>query len=873
MVTADDLRFLMDKEQFQIIAKYKSDFMLLKHSEEQEARNTLLEYAQRSKDIDLAKELHYLIARDFGSLEDALQWLILESAAPDSSEILLRSTVLQNSFVNPVDSLVFAHYISSGGEDDILTLIQNLPEYNGIIEATAKSVMDEISTQASSYDALELIASFEQSYPNSMWHQAAYYYELYHLAKLGDYEKLFQVMDDKRYRSAAHAYISSLYILGPSFRRESLGIRPNEDQLQYARECLQFAKSSDSANILFDTYEGADWQNRIKLQIAKASYYKMIAALSRFGDEPDNVAILPKTMRKHTPLSDLFEGISFSNNDRGEQAELYFWQGRYLSLFDDAAKLKEAIRQYGECLILGAPRKRYDADAQQAIAAILEARKINKDPLSYLREVFGYQGITFEDTHSFDDKRFTRVALADYDNDGLIDILFNGEYIYKNLGDFSFAAHRDTIMSQTLNSNGGLWADFNLDGRLDFISISHSADDNGDALMKQNPDSTFVKVNAKAGDINDKMPTEGIALVDNDRDGFPSLYMANYEKWQSRSGYPDAFWKNTGGSFTNLADSLGFLLPEYTDNPGLAGRGVAPADFDNDGKQEILVTNYRLNRNYLFKEADGLYMDVAALYGITGTYKNGYYGHSIGADWGDFDNDGDLDLIIANLAHPRFIDISDKTMLLRNDGIQSRVVAADTLYFYQFTDITAKSGISYDELHAEPLFFDADNDGWLDIYITSVYENDRSYLYHNNGDGSFTDISYLSGSRIYNGWSCATGDLNNDGLLDLVLGSGNNTKVLSNISVTANKALYLQAIWKSDSVQLKEVDVTHPQEPNSPAFGTRVIVKLKNAEGKTINLMRELSSAKGSSTQNAPVLHFGLANHKLIDYQIWSVEQ
>ncbi|MCB5295369.1 MAG: CRTAC1 family protein, partial [Candidatus Cloacimonetes bacterium] len=500
-------------------------------------------------------------------------------------------------------------------------------------------------------------------------------------------------------------------------------------------------------------------------------------------------------------------------------------------------------------------------------------RKIMQDPIVYLRRIFDYNGIIFEDTHAMDGKRYTRAALADYDNDGQIDILFNGKYIYRNLGDFTFNSHPDTSMTTLLKSNGGIWGDFNRDGYLDFVSISHSAEGDGDALMKQNPDGTFVKVNAKAGDIDDKMPTEGVAFWDIDGKGYPSLYLANYESWQTRSGYPDSFYHNQEGSFTNRSTELGFLMPQYADNPGLAGRGVAPADFDNDGKQELLVTNYRLNRNYLFKQADSLFVDLAALYSVTGEYKNGYYGHSIGADWGDYDNDGDLDLFIANLAHPRFIDISDKSMLLRNDGLAHRVVGADTLYFWQFTDVTSHSGITYDELHAEPLFFDADNDGFLDLYITSVYENDRSYLYHNNGDGTFSDITYLSGTRVYNGWSCATGDLNRDGLMDLVIGSGNSAKILYNVSPTKNKSLYLKPVFKEEQTTLVPLDGTHIEHPNSPAFGSRVILYLKDQTGKEYSLIRELSSAKGSSTQNAPELHFGISTNNIIRYELVEVPQ
>jgi hypothetical protein len=873
-VNADDLRFLLNREQFELIQHYENDFLLLADSPVLDDQKALLEYAQRTKKVDLAARLHFRLALETGSLEDALQWLILQSVVPeDSTAQQIKTLLLSASFKNPADSLVYAYYSGISEELD-MEKIQSLSAYNAVIEANAKSFLDEISTLESSYEALELIASFYEVYPKSQWHQAAFYYHLYHLSQLKDFVQMQNVINEQKDKSPAHAYIAALFLASPSNRKQQADAGTNQKFLSKALKALSTASLADSAIVLHDSYSKETWTNRVQLQKVKTQYYYELSLYKPkakggplYGDEDELIRLFKKPNKEQLKLFDMIDKVSFATNDQGELAELYFWRGKLNAMYRQSKYQKEAIKDFGQCLIYGAPRKQYDPQALAMITKILEKRRINQGPLEHLRKVFDYDGIIFEDTHAFDDQRYTRVALADYDNDGQLDILFNGRNIYRNLGSFNFTAHPDT--SVFLHGNGGLWADFNRDGLLDYVSLSHNSDGVGDALMKQNPDHTFVRVNAKAGDIDDQMPTEGAAWVDINHDGFPSLYMANYEVWQEQSGFPDFFWENEGGFFSDKSQERGFLLPAYTTEPGLAGRGVAPADFDNDGKQEILVTNYRLNRNFLYKQADSLFIDVAALYGVAGEYKNGYYGHSIGADWGDIDNDGDLDLIIANLAHPRFLDISDTTMLLRNDGLTHRVVGADTLYYWLFTDITEGSGISYDELHAEPLFFDADNDGFLDLYITSVYENDRSYLYHNNGDGTFTDITFLSGARVYNGWSCAAGDLNRDGLIDLVVGSGNGTKILCNVTDTDNKALYVKPVFDKGSTLLIPIDKDTSQHPNSPAFGARVKLYLIDSSGHTYSLIRELSSAKGSSTQNAPELHFGLGQSQLLRYELF----
>jgi hypothetical protein len=610
-----------------------------------------------------------------------------------------------------------------------------------------------------------------------------------------------------------------------------------------------------------------DWQNRIALQRAKVDYYSLIGLNGFYGDE-ENIVIKAKAADKAVKkLINQMQAIQFVNNDRGELSEKFYWLGR-AALLDKELRIKAAA-YFGESLRFGSPRKKYDIEAWDAILAIHAELQIHSSPMQWIREIMHYQGIVFDDVSEAADiagKPYSRVALGDYNNDGMIDILFSGKYLYANQGNMTFADNTEAANLTNLKSSGGLFADFNKDGKLDIVCLSHDEDGEGERLMKNQDGSRFVNVNERAGDIDDKYPSEAAAWIDTDGLGYPSLYVANYEKWQKRIGYPDFFWHNDKGYFFDKSKNAGFLHPYYTDKPGQAGRGVAPADFDNDGKQEILVTNYRLNRNYCWKQVnDTLFVDIAPMYGLTGTYKQGYYGHSIGADWGDYDNDGDLDLFVANLAHPRFLDISDKSMLLRNDGLSYRVVEGDSIYYWQFTDVTASAGITYDELHSDPLFFDADNDGYLDLFITSVYENDRSYLYRNNGDGTFSDVTWLAGARVFNGWGNACGDLDRDGLLDLVVGRGNGAKILHNITQTVNQSITIKPIWADDVVILESNIARFKDVPQSPAFGTRVTVKLKNPQGHEYQLMRELSSAKGTASQNAAELHYGIGNSSVIE--------
>jgi hypothetical protein len=282
-----------------------------------------------------------------------------------------------------------------------------------------------------------------------------------------------------------------------------------------------------------------------------------------------------------------------------------------------------------------------------------------------------------------------RYAWGDYNRDGYQDVMIDGKKLYRSNGDSTFT-NVTTTAGISGNFNGGAWADYDNDGWLDFYSTNGRAGET-DVLWHNEGDGTFLDVSVSAGNPVDDDPTQGCSWGDYDLDGYVDLYVGNYET-SIPDYYRDRFYHNEGdGTFTDVTDSSGVApdLPEQDPNRG----AIAWCDFNQDGLPDLYIGNYRLKPNYLWlNNGDGTFTDVSLDKGVKGIRISGYYGHTVGAEWVDYDNDGDWDLYVANLAHPRFIDFSDKSFLYVNSG------APD----YTFTDVRESAGIAFDETCADP---------------------------------------------------------------------------------------------------------------------------------------------------------------------------
>ncbi len=450
----------------------------------------------------------------------------------------------------------------------------------------------------------------------------------------------------------------------------------------------------------------------------------------------------------------------------------------------------------------------------------------------------------------------SRVAWGDYDGDGDDDLMTSGPSLYRNDGDGVFTDVSATALPAAgISVSGGVWGDMDNDGCLDFFGQSGSVG-TGDLLLKSACDGTFVDVTAESGITDfqegrdcdndgggDHAPTEGSAWFDMDGDGLLDLFMANYEcpEYSDPTDpdyfgyYRDRLFRNNGdGTFTDYTDVYSVDTGVY------AGRGVTTGDVDQDGWTDLFVSNYRLNPNFYFQNSGGTLSEISADNGTQGTYRRRYgtYGHTIGSAFGDLDNDGDLDLVSANLAHPFYYHFSDRTQILINDGAGT------------FVDEASSRGIYYRETHSNPTLFDADNDGDLDLFITAVYPERDSDLYLNDGAGSFTLTNYESGLLVRNGWGSAASDVDSDGDVDIVAYS----LYTNHHDEEGRRWLQVTAVGGmrgSDS----SLGVA-----NRSAIGAVIAV----TDGARTQL-RHVSGGSGTSVQDSATQHFGLGDAETVD--------
>jgi enediyne biosynthesis protein E4 len=331
---------------------------------------------------------------------------------------------------------------------------------------------------------------------------------------------------------------------------------------------------------------------------------------------------------------------------------------------------------------------------------------------------------------------------------------------------------------------GCAFLDYDNDGWMDIYLVNSGKCDFFDpqpplrnALYKNNRDSTFTDVTEKAG-VGAGGYGMGVAVGDYDNDGFSDLFVSQY-------GRGILYHNNGDGTFSDVTEKSGLLTMGW-------GSSCVWFDYDNDGKLDLFVCRfvdfdksknqfcgdavtgeryycypkiYPPAKSWLFhNNGDGTFRDVSEESGIA---------RVLGKAWGvvatDVNNDGWMDLYVANDTVQNFLFINDK------GKFEESALNADVAFS---VDGRPRSGMGVDA-------GDYDNDGFEDLFVTNV-DQEMYSLYHNNGDGTFEDVASRYGisrtTRLMSGWGVKFFDYDNDGNVDLIIADGHPDDKIENHS-------------------------------------------------------------------------------------------
>ena len=503
-----------------------------------------------------------------------------------------------------------------------------------------------------------------------------------------------------------------------------------------------------------------------------------------------------------------------------------------------------------------------------------------------LTDVTSRTGITFVHTDGGCGNRYIMetvtagLALFDYDNDGDIDIYFlngaplkgtpvssvedrNGgktppkNALYRNDGGWKFTDVTEKAgVGDTGYGLGVAVGDYDNDGDQDIYLNNYGLN----ILYRNNGDGTFTDVTKRAG-VEDSPPHvgAGACFLDMDKDGDLDLFVAHYLEFSydkhvttTTRGIPvyanprfyrpvpDVLYRNNGdGTFTNVSDSCGI------GRHASWGMGMVCGDYDNDGDTDIFVAN-DVSANFLFKnDGTGLFEEVGVETGFA--YDgNGDEQGSMGVECGDYDNDGWLDFYVTSYQNQLATLYKNLQGGAFEDVTLTTGAGARTL-----PDVTWGSGL-----------VDFDNDGDRDLFIACGHLQDSVELYDpaatyyeqnillmNTGDGKFADVTDESGDGMkvkLSSRGAGFDDLDNDGDVDVVISnSRREPTILRNDS--PNKGHWLQ-------VRLIGV------KTNRDGVGARVKVTAGN-----LTLIDEVHSGRGYQSHYGTRLHFGLGNRDKVD--------
>lgn len=435
---------------------------------------------------------------------------------------------------------------------------------------------------------------------------------------------------------------------------------------------------------------------------------------------------------------------------------------------------------------------------------------------------------------------------GDFDNDGDMDVLVtvgnNNNRLYKNNGDLTFNLVGGIVSNDGGSSGASIWGDYDNDGNLD-LYISNNPTPPSPAepnFLYHNdgpPNYSFTKINMDAP-VADSNYTWSSSWVDYDNDGDLDLHVP-----ENRHLSTDLFFENNGSPdgnghyFTKIQPSF---VTDVVESTGVASW----MDYDNDCDQDIFMiksgrshpNGVEDNRIYHNSLQETGFLDFQQ---VTTAEMVNHLDLDFQASWGDYDNDGDMDVYLGNFDGPNY--------LYRNEG--------DSL----FTRILEGNPVEDNSATLGSTWGDFDNDGDLDLFVSNTAAQPSAY-YENDGHGNFTKLGINDVgppvANLSNTQSCSNADINNDGYLDLFLAN-------AAISPTqlARDYLYLNNAGTNGFLLL----TLKGTDSNKAAIGAKVRIKTTVAGEERWQMRVVSGNPTGDRAQNSLRVHFGLGEAEMID--------
>lgn len=439
----------------------------------------------------------------------------------------------------------------------------------------------------------------------------------------------------------------------------------------------------------------------------------------------------------------------------------------------------------------------------------------------------------------------------DFDNDGDFDVVMSSMDSCGPMSFFRNDGHGRFENGATLaglgSQLGGLnlvQTDYNNDGCADILVLRGGWQlPQRKSLLRNNCDGTFADVTAASGLALPATSTQTAVWTDIDNDRFLDLFIGN------ENSSSQLFLNKGDGTFEDISRTAGVGLMAFT-------KGVTAGDYDNDGYPDLYVSNFG-GGNHLFRNnRNRTFSQVATLAGVPGP------GLGFATWFFDYDNDGLLDLFVTSYFVS--VDESVRTYLRLPHS-------ANTLKLYRnvgdghFDDVTARVGLDKVFMPMGANFGDIDNDGFLDVYLgtgnPSYGSLLPSVLLRNKGGERFVDVTASSGTgELHKGHGVAFADLDNDGDQDLVVEIGGATPGDAHAP-----RLFENPGHGADWITLKLVGV----KTNRAAIGARIKLTVENDGQGTRSIYRTVGSG-GSFGASPLAQHVGLGKSaRILDLEIW----